>query len=233
MLYWYGQVFPWTSVYAVWQGGFPSVPHYSHSCSSLRESCALPVEKWCGNICALQVFQKSTVRDQWSCFSADKEGKQFVLCLVVCGRAWRLPWEAEVVAASMAKKFCSGACGRGSLSVGAKYLFLQNLYQRSCFCTSPEMELLTRQWSTAAQFSCFSLYSCWLLLWKGTGELHCLFWRYWDSSCVISESQCHMQLCWVCTPADITEDDLEWQLHSKEFLWLAAAAFPVCAILAS
>lgn len=23
------------------------------------------------------------------------------------------------------------------------------------------------------------------------------------------ESQCHMQLCWVCTLADISEDDLE------------------------
>lgn len=91
-------------------------------------------------------------------------------CLVVCGRAPGLAWEAEAVTASMAKQFCSGTCGRGSLSVGSKIPVPTQVVPEE-LSLPLEMELLTRQWDPAAFY--FTAVGCVVV--EGTGELHCPF----------------------------------------------------------
>lgn len=74
-------------------------------------------------------------------------------------------WEAEAVAASMAKQFCSGTCGRGSLSVGSKISVPTN--------TAPEeLSMPLQKWSCsqAAGHGLRSVAFCFtmlLLLWRG------------------------------------------------------------------
>lgn len=101
------------------------------------------------------------------------EGKQFVPCLAVCGRAQRLAWEAEAVAASMAKLFCSGTCGRDNLSVLSKISVPTN--------TAPEeLSLPLQKWSCSQTVGhglrsvafCFTI-DCVIV--EGTGDLRCLF----------------------------------------------------------
>lgn len=111
---------------------FTSVPHCSHFCSSLRESCALQLKSDVETSvhCRCSRSQQSEIVELFFC---RQRGKHFVPCLAVCGRAPGLAWEAEAAAASRAKQFCSGAVGEAVCLWEAKCLFHKNC-TRGAFC---------------------------------------------------------------------------------------------------
>lgn len=94
------------------------------------------------------------------------KGKQFVLCLVVCGKAPGLAWETEAVAASMAKQFCSGTCGRGSLSVGSKISVPTEMVPEEL---SLPLQAWSSNWAEEHELSSdlFTLELLVVLLWRG------------------------------------------------------------------